>query len=219
MRQTAIMMAGVALLVLAVSGCSTGSFSPAPGPVTLAAPTPMAKPATLGQAAMTTTEVAVTEVAATEAESTEADSNPLAGLLAFASPQQPVPAQSAAFVPAGPSRPALDPLIAKYAGEYKVPERLIRRVIVRESGYNPGARNGPYFGLMQISHATARGMGYSGSAGGLLDADTNLRYAAKYLAGAYITARGNEDQAMRFYASGYYYDAKRAGLLEEVGLR
>ncbi|MET3899027.1 soluble lytic murein transglycosylase-like protein [Devosia sp. UYZn731] len=203
MRQTAITVAGVALLSLAVSGCSMSSFKMAPGPTAaLAAP----KPAPQHEAAE--------QAAAAE----EHDSNPLAGLLAFASPNA-APVVQASFAPTGPSRPAIDPLIAKYASAYNVPERLIRRVIVRESGYNPGARNGPYFGLMQISHATARGMGYSGSPGGLLDADTNLRYAAKYLAGAYVTARGNEDQAMRFYASGYYYDAKRAGLLEEAGLR
>jgi soluble lytic murein transglycosylase-like protein len=92
-------------------------------------------------------------------------------------------------------------------------------VIERESKGNPGARNGPYYGLMQISHATASGMGYRGSPSGLLDAETNLRYAVRYLAGAYVTARGNPDQAIRFYARGYYYDAKRAGLLEESGLR
>jgi soluble lytic murein transglycosylase-like protein len=90
---------------------------------------------------------------------------------------------------------------------------------VRESGYNAGARNGPYYGLMQISHATASGMGYRGSPSGLLDAETNLRYAVRYLAGAYVTAKGNSDQAVRFYASGYYYDAKRAGLLDQSGLR
>ena len=93
------------------------------------------------------------------------------------------------------------------------------RVIVRESNYNPAARNGPYYGLMQISHATASGMGYRGAPAGLLNADTNLRYAVRYLAGAYMTAGGNEDQAVRFYARGYYYDAKRAGLLEKSGLR
>ena len=60
---------------------------------------------------------------------------------------------------AGSERGALDGLIAHYAAEYDVPEHLVRRVIVRESGYNPAARNGPYYGLMQISHATARGMG------------------------------------------------------------
>ena len=113
----------------------------------------------------------------------------------------------------------LDGLIAKYAAAYKVPESLIRRVIVRESGYNAKARNGPYWGLMQILPATARTMGYRGEASGLLDAETNLKYAVKYLAGAYLVAGGNPDQAMRFYARGYYYDAKRMGLLEEAGLR
>jgi soluble lytic murein transglycosylase-like protein len=130
----------------------------------------------------------------------------------------------ATVVPSAPSAMAyssssLDPLIAHYSKQYNVPESLVRRVIVRESNYNPAARNGPYYGLMQISHATASGMGYSGSPSGLLDAETNLRYAVRYLAGAYVTAKGNPDQAMRFYARGYYYDAKRAGLLEESGLR
>ncbi len=122
-----------------------------------------------------------------------------------------------------PSRPAsaahLDGLIAKYAVMYDVPESLIRRVIVRESGYNPAARNGPYYGLMQISYATAQSMGYRGPASGLLDADTNLRYAVKYLSGAYLVGNANPDQAVRNYARGYYYDAKAKGLLEEVGLR
>ena len=120
---------------------------------------------------------------------------------------------------AGSERGALDGLIAHYAAQYNVPEHLVRRVIVRESGYNPAARNGPYYGLMQISHATARGMGYRGEASGLLDAETNLRYAVRYLAGAYVTAGGNDDRAVQFYARGYYYDAKRLGLLEKSGLR
>lgn len=125
--------------------------------------------------------------------------------------------EPAAAVPAGPGH--LDPLIAKYSAQYNVPESLIRRVIVRESGYNPKARNGPYYGLMQISYATAQSMGYRGAASGLLDADTNLKYAVKYLSGAYMVGGNNADQAVRNYARGYYYDAKRQGLLEEVGLR
>lgn len=119
-----------------------------------------------------------------------------------------------------PSRVAsLDGLISKYSAHYNVPESLVRRVIQRESGYNPGARNGPYLGLMQIRHDTARSMGYSGSASGLLDAETNLKYAVKYLAGAYIVGGRNPDQAVRNYSRGYYYDAKRKGLLDEAGLR
>ncbi len=112
----------------------------------------------------------------------------------------------------------LDALITKYSVAYDVPERLVRRVVHRESRFNPGARNGPYWGLMQISHPTARGMGYKGNAKGLLDAETNLKYAVRYLSGAYKVAGGDEGQAVRFYARGYYYDAKRKGLLQETGL-
>ena len=110
-------------------------------------------------------------------------------------------------------------LISRYARAYDVPESLVHRVVKRESTYNPKARNGPYLGLMQIRHDTARSMGYQGDAAGLLDADTNLRYAVKYLRGAYIVGGYNQDAAVRNYSSGYYYDAKRQGLLKEAGLR
>ncbi len=119
--------------------------------------------------------------------------------------------------PRGPSD--INVLISKYATVYDVPESLIHRVVKRESTYNPRARNGPYWGLMQISHATAKSMGYRGDASGLLDADTNLKYAVKYLRGAYIVGGRREDAAVRHYSRGYYYDAKRQGLLKEVGLR
>lgn len=110
-------------------------------------------------------------------------------------------------------------LIADYARHYDIPEDLVHRVVRRESGYNPAARNGPYFGLMQILPQTARTMGYRGAPEGLLDADTNLRYGVKYLRGAWLVARGNRDRAVMWYSKGYYYEAKRMGLLEETGLR
>lgn len=117
------------------------------------------------------------------------------------------------------SRGALDGLIEKYAELYEVPVELVRRVVRRESNFNPGAYNRGHWGLMQIKHATARGMGYQGDAKGLLDAETNLKYAVKYLRGAFMVARGDPTRADRFYQTGYYYDAKRMGLLDEVGLR
>ncbi|MBU1173879.1 MAG: lytic transglycosylase domain-containing protein [Alphaproteobacteria bacterium] len=110
-------------------------------------------------------------------------------------------------------------LMAYYAEVYNVPLSLVRHVAARESGFNPAARNGPYWGMMQILPATARSMGYKGTPEGLLDADTNLKYAVKYLAGAYVVAGGNEKRADRLYRSGYYFEAKRLGLLEESGLR
>jgi soluble lytic murein transglycosylase-like protein len=115
--------------------------------------------------------------------------------------------------------PEMRALVTKYADIHEIPESLLHRVIKRESGYNPAARNGPYYGLMQILPQTARTMGYQGPPDGLLDAETNLKYAGKYLRGAWLVSGGDEDEAVRWYAAGYYYEAKRLGLLEETGLR
>jgi soluble lytic murein transglycosylase-like protein len=111
---------------------------------------------------------------------------------------------------------ALDERISYYANAYDVPESLIHRSILRESGYNPLAHVGPYWGLMQIRLDTARGMGFRGSARDLLDADTNLKYAVAYLANAYVVAGRNPDRAIRLYASGYFWEARRKGLLDQL---
>ncbi|MDQ2065591.1 lytic transglycosylase domain-containing protein [Xinfangfangia sp. CPCC 101601] len=115
--------------------------------------------------------------------------------------------------------PEMRALIRKYAKIHDIPESLLHRVIQRESGYNAGARNGPYYGLMQIMPQTAHTMGYRGAPEGLLDAETNLQYAGKYLRGAWLVSRGSEERAVSWYAKGYYYEAKRLGLLKETGLR
>ena len=92
-----------------------------------------------------------------------------------------------------------------------MPEQLVRRVIHIESRGNPRAVSKGNFGLMQIRLGTARAMGYRGNAQGLLDADTNMTFAVRYLAGAYRAARGDQDRAIRHYQRGYYYEAKRQG--------
>lgn len=120
--------------------------------------------------------------------------------------------------PAGAGRGEVDRLIAKYAALYEVPIELVRSVVKRESTFNPRAYNNGHWGLMQIKHATARGMGYGGAPKGLFDAETNLKYAVKYLRGAFLVANGDYKRADRLYQTGYYYDAKRKGLLEETGL-
>ena len=99
---------------------------------------------------------------------------------------------------------ALDAAIARHAAANGLPAELVHRVVIRESRYNPRARNGGNLGLMQIKHATARGVGYTGSASGLFDAETNLTYAVRYLAGAYRAAGGNQSRAVALYASGYH---------------
>ena len=110
----------------------------------------------------------------------------------------------------------LDALIAKHAAANNVPEDLIRRVIKRESRGNARVISKGNYGLMQIRIGTARAMGYRGTAAGLLDADTNMTYAVKYLAGAYHVAGGDHSRAVHYYAAGYYYAAKSKGLLNKT---
>jgi soluble lytic murein transglycosylase-like protein len=115
-------------------------------------------------------------------------------------------------------RAEIERLIEKYSAVYEVPVDLVRHVVNRESTFNPKAFNHGHWGLMQIKHATARGMGYGGPATGLFDAETNLKYAVKYLRGAWLVSGGNAKRADMLYQTGYYYDAKRKGLLEATGL-
>jgi soluble lytic murein transglycosylase-like protein len=115
-------------------------------------------------------------------------------------------------------RGEIERLIEKYSAIYEVPVELVRHVVNRESTFNPKAYNNGHWGLMQIKHATARGMGYDGPAKGLFDAETNLKYAVKYLRGAWLVAEGNAKKADWLYQTGYYFDAKRKGLLEATGL-
>ena len=112
-----------------------------------------------------------------------------------------------AFVPAAFAGPH-DALIAKHAAVNSVPEHLVRRVIRLESRGNAAVVHRGNYGLMQIRLGTARGVGYSGDAKGLLDPDTNLTYAVKYLAGAYRAAGCDADRAVSYYQRGYHGTAK-----------
>jgi soluble lytic murein transglycosylase-like protein len=111
------------------------------------------------------------------------------------------------------SRAQYESMVASHARANNVPEALVHRVIVRESKYHPSlVGRGGTIGLMQIKLPTARGLGYTGDAAGLRDPDTNLAWGIKYLAGAYRAANGDHSRAVRYYAGGYYYAAKRQRL-------
>lgn len=120
------------------------------------------------------------------------------------------PAASARGAPSAGT--AYESMIAAQASANGVPASLIHRVIMRESRYNARAVHAGNYGLMQIKLGTARAMGYSGSASGLLDPTTNMTYAVRYLAGAYRAAGQNERRAVALYSSGYYRQAKAQGL-------
>jgi soluble lytic murein transglycosylase-like protein len=106
---------------------------------------------------------------------------------------------------------AYSAMVARHAAANGLPASLVHRVIMRESRYNPRAVSKGNYGMMQIRLGTARAMGYRGDASGLLDPETNMTYAVKYLAGAYRAAGGSHDRAVSNYARGYYYAAKAQG--------
>lgn len=148
--------------------------------------------------------------------------NPFAAARAAPAPTPPMPrgrtvAAAPAPAPAPPPRSLLDALIAAHARANGVPEELVHKVITRESRYNPravGLRGA--MGLMQIKQATARALGYTGTAAGLLDPETNLTYAVRYLAGALRAAQGDPVRAYALYRSGYY-TSKRGTRLARGG--
>jgi soluble lytic murein transglycosylase-like protein len=144
------------------------------------------------------------------------------GLLAFALGGCAGPGGEVAATRAGlhaNETPELRVLIDGASRRHGVPSDLVQRVVTRESRHDPAVRNGPYYGLMQIHPTTARTMGYRGRPEGLLDPATNLEYGVRYLRGAWLVAGGDRDAAVGWYSRGYYYEARRKGLLEETGLR
>lgn len=110
-------------------------------------------------------------------------------------------ASRALAAPAGSE--GIKAIVARHAAANGVPFSLADAVVRVESRYNPRASHAGNYGLMQIRHQTARGMGYSGGAGGLLDAETNARYGMKYLAQAYKLAGGDTCRTIMKYQSGH----------------
>ncbi|MFC4171800.1 transglycosylase SLT domain-containing protein [Microvirga sp. GCM10011540] len=169
------------------------------------------------QAAAAAAESAPSEEAAAETESAPAEksSKKVAGkasqtvpgeeaLVEQTSALAPVQARSSRAASSDAVRAAaLKPLIARYASENNLPFELADAVVRLESRYNAGARNGPNLGLTQVNFRTAQSLGYKGSAAGLFDAETNLRYGLKYLAQAYQLAGGDTCGTILRYQFGH----------------
>ncbi|MGL5363668.1 MAG: lytic transglycosylase domain-containing protein [Bosea sp. (in: a-proteobacteria)] len=99
--------------------------------------------------------------------------------------------------------PGLRAIVARHAAAQGVPFALADAVVRVESRYNPSASSKGNYGLMQIRHQTARGLGYSGSAAGLLNAETNAKYGMMYLAQAYRMTGGDTCRTVMKYQSGH----------------
>jgi soluble lytic murein transglycosylase-like protein len=97
----------------------------------------------------------------------------------------------------------LRPRIEQHARENALPAALANAVIRIESNYNPRIVHAGNYGLTQIKLATARAVGFGGSASELLDPDTNLRYGLKYLGSVYEQSQGDLCLTVMKYQSGH----------------
>jgi soluble lytic murein transglycosylase-like protein len=102
------------------------------------------------------------------------------------------------------ARGSVREIIARHAAANGVPFALADAVVRIESRYNPRVANGGALGLMQIKPATARGVGFAGSASALYNAETNVAYGMRYLAQAYRLSGGETCATVMRYQSGTY---------------
>jgi soluble lytic murein transglycosylase-like protein len=106
--------------------------------------------------------------------------------------------------PNGGPGSALRSRIAAHAKAAGLPAELAEAVIRHESRFNPKARGRHgEIGLMQIKPQTARSLGYTGTAAGLYDVETNLKWGMAYLAGAYKLAGGDTCGTILRYNAGH----------------
>jgi soluble lytic murein transglycosylase-like protein len=94
--------------------------------------------------------------------------------------------------------------VTRFARAYGVPVSLAHAVVRVESGYRANARGGAgEIGMMQVKLSTARMMGYRGSARGLYNPETNLKYGMKYLAKAHRLGGGSVCGTILKYNAGH----------------
>ncbi|MDE2579942.1 MAG: transglycosylase SLT domain-containing protein [Hyphomicrobiales bacterium] len=102
------------------------------------------------------------------------------------------------------ARNSVRAIIARHAARNGVPFALADAVVRIESRYHARVSNGGAVGLMQIKPATARGVGFHGSARALYNPETNIAYGMRYLAAAYRMSGGNTCLTVMRYQSGHY---------------
>ena len=84
---------------------------------------------------------------------------------------------------------------------------------MRESRYRPHLVNRRYYGLMQMTPQTARWMGFRGWPRACSMLKPTCVSARPIWPNAWALAGGDQDRAVRLYASGYYYTAKSRNML------
>jgi soluble lytic murein transglycosylase-like protein len=109
-----------------------------------------------------------------------------------AQPRRAIARRGRVSVPTSGNRGSVVAMIKRMAPSYGVPTWFALRIAQIESSYNPRAR-GPAgeYGVFQMKCATARGIGFRGNCGALLNPQTNIQYGLKHLQLAVRLSRGN----------------------------
>ena len=95
-------------------------------------------------------------------------------------------------------------LITREAERAGLPAAVADAVSHVESRFNPMAVGGVgEVGLMQIRPQTAAMLGYKGGLTGLFDPETNVHFGVKYLAHAWVLAKGDLCRALMKYRAGW----------------
>lgn len=125
-------------------------------------------------------------------------------------PPATLPVPPAPRVPAIAVRADLRKLIADEAAADHVPANLALAVVALESEFKPDKHGDDgKLGLFQLRYSIAKALGYKGSAAGLVEPATNVKWGMKYLSGAYTRAGGDTCKtAMKFIAGHYQEDFK-----------
>jgi soluble lytic murein transglycosylase-like protein len=117
----------------------------------------------------------------------------------------------------GMSSQSVQNIVKAEAARQGVPVSLALSVARHESGFKchlvgkAGER-----GVMQIKPATARGIGYRGSASGLSHCATGIRYGMMYLKMAYKKAKGDFYRTAIFYNGGLGTKKNRSKYADQV---
>jgi soluble lytic murein transglycosylase-like protein len=128
-----------------------------------------------------------------------------------------------AFGVLGFSNPAdanVQSIVKSEAQRQGVPVGLAMKVAKAESNFRCSAvgRAGER-GVMQIKPATARGVGYKGSAAGLNNCSTGIRYGMIYLRMAYKKAGGNWYRTAILYNAGLGSKLRSSKYAEKIAGR
>jgi soluble lytic murein transglycosylase-like protein len=106
-------------------------------------------------------------------------------------------------------------MLEQHAREQTVPAELVDAVAFVESAYDPSAIGQVgEIGIMQVRPSTAAILGFKGNQAQLADADTNIRYGVRYLAGALQLATGDLCRALMKYRAGYGEEVMSARSVE-----